>query len=296
MRFTRDKHGYEHTAVVDTDRRRGRSRTRVLYWFRTPPNVKVGRAALDEDAMRLIEQLNPDVEFDWARMLKGQGQPPTEPRLPADVRRQRDGRRGQPRPQQAPVPPPPAIESPPAPAEEPSVAGTGAPEHIEAPAAEVARVEIPPEFVAPVFDDTPTPAHSKLGAEGVQRLRARYAEILRRIPERTADQVKREELRQQAERLNPDSWASDDAVVQGLEQYEAVLASLREVGGGQKRRRRRRGNRQRPAAEASAGSDASASTDDGESANGRRDEEPRDGEAEYDEPAPNSPEADEDES
>jgi hypothetical protein len=182
------------------------------------------------------------------------------------------------------------------------VANSGGPDQVEARGTDDARVEsppelgeIPPEFVAPVFDDTPTPAHSKLGAEGVQRLRARYAEILRRIPERTADPVKREELRQQADRLNPDSWTSDDAVVQGLEQYEAVLASLREVGGGQKRRRRRRGNR-RPAAEASAGLAASASTDDGESANGRRDEERGDGEAEYDESAAGSPEADEDES
>ena len=52
----------------------------MLYWFRTPPGVKVGRAALDEDAIRLIEQLNPGIEFDWPRILKGQGSPATEPR------------------------------------------------------------------------------------------------------------------------------------------------------------------------------------------------------------------------
>ena len=57
----------------------------MLYWFRTPPGVKVGRAALDEDAIRLIEQLNPGIEFDWTRILKGQGAPPTEPRPPVDV-------------------------------------------------------------------------------------------------------------------------------------------------------------------------------------------------------------------
>lgn len=253
--------------------------------------MKVGRAALDEDAMRLIEQLNPDVEFDWPRMLKGQGQPAAEPRLPADVRRQRDSRRGQPR-QQPPAPQPTEIESRPAPAAELAASG-GEPDEAEASVTNVPRAEIPAEFIAPAFDDSPTPAHSKLGAEGVQRLRARYADILRRIPERTADPVRREELRQQAERLNPDSWTSDDAVVQGLEQYEAVLASLREIGGGQKRRRRRRGNRQRTAAEASAGLDASASTEDGESANGRRDEERRDGEAGFDEPAASFPHDDE---
>jgi hypothetical protein len=91
----------------------------------------------------------------------------------------------------------------------------------------------------------PTPAHARLGAEGVERLRARYAEILARISERADDAVRREELKLQADRLNPDSWVTDTEVTQGLEQYESVFASLREVIG-QKRRRRRRGNRPRP--------------------------------------------------
>ena len=42
----------------------------MLYWFRTPPGVRVGRAAIDEQAMRLLEQHNPDVEFDWPRLLR----------------------------------------------------------------------------------------------------------------------------------------------------------------------------------------------------------------------------------
>lgn len=232
--------------------------------------MKVGRVALDEDAIRLIEQLNPDVEFDWARMLKGQGQPATEPRLPADVRRQRDDHRRAPRPLQS-APGPPLVHTTPAePAAETPIADSEPAEPAEA--VDAARADVPPEFVAPVLDDTPTPAHAKLGAEGVQRLRTRYAEILRRIPERTSDPARREELRQQSERLNPDSWADDDAVIQGLEQYEAVLASLRDLVG-QKRRRRRRGNRQRSGTVAStSGMDASASTDEREGANGSSDD------------------------
>ena len=31
-------------------RDRRRAEPRILYWFRTPPNVRVGRAALDEEA------------------------------------------------------------------------------------------------------------------------------------------------------------------------------------------------------------------------------------------------------
>ena len=41
--------------VVHTPRRRNKGRSRILYWFRTPPGVRVGRAAIDEDAIRLIE-------------------------------------------------------------------------------------------------------------------------------------------------------------------------------------------------------------------------------------------------
>src|SRR5580765_3424990 len=50
-------------------RRRGKG-PRLLYWFRTPPGVRVGRAPIDEAAIRLLEQHNPDVQFDWTRILK----------------------------------------------------------------------------------------------------------------------------------------------------------------------------------------------------------------------------------
>jgi hypothetical protein len=90
--------------------------------------------------------------------------------------------------------------------------------------------------------DVVIPAHEKLGVDGVQRLRHRYAEIMLRLGERVADPVRREELRATVERLNPDAWTTPDDVSLALEQYEAVLASVREVVG-RKRRRRRRGSR-----------------------------------------------------
>ena len=234
----------------------------MLYWFRTPPGVKVGRAALDEDAIRLIEQLNPGMEFDWPRILKGQGSPATEARPPVEARRQRpDSRRSQPQtaPHSAaaprPAPPPPAVE-PVRPRRDPPV--EAAPiensESGETPAADIAPADIAPI----VADETPTPAHARIGAGGVQQLRARYAELVARIGERT-DETRRAELKQQADRLNPDSWVTDDEVSQGLEQYESVLASLREVAG-QKRRRRRRGKGPRPAG--AEGSSAMAADED----------------------------------
>lgn len=89
-------------------------------------------------------------------------------------------------------------------------------------------------------EETPaTPAHARLGSEGVSRLRARYAEILARISERVPDPARQEELKAEAERLNPDTWVTPEEVRVGLEMYESVLEGLRTVVG--QRRKRRRG-------------------------------------------------------
>jgi len=70
FRFSRDRRGYEHFSLVQpTTNRRGKVRQRVLYWFRTPPNVRVGREAFDEAVRRKLEAQNPDVTFDWPRIL-----------------------------------------------------------------------------------------------------------------------------------------------------------------------------------------------------------------------------------
>lgn len=69
LRFTRDKRGYEHFYLVQPSQR-GKSPARVLYWFRTPPNVKVGRDPFDERVRRELEAQNPDVTFDWRKILE----------------------------------------------------------------------------------------------------------------------------------------------------------------------------------------------------------------------------------
>jgi hypothetical protein len=238
LRFSRDKRGYENTFVVHTGRRRGKSRSRILYWFRTPPGVRIGRAALDEDAIRLIEQHNPDVEFDWTRILKGQGAPVSEAKSPPP----RDAHARPPRP---PVPPMPEsnrnVDSPPRASAQPIVAEPARESSESDPGAEVQIpiqaldvLEIP---VVPI-DETPTAAGARLGSEGLLRLRARYAEVLARISERITEPVRQEQLKTEAERLNPDTWVTDAEVTAGLEQYEQVFESLRGVVGRQRKRRR----------------------------------------------------------
>ena len=229
----------------------------MLYWFRTPPGVKVGRAALDDDAIRRIEKLNPGITFDWPRILKGQGTPATEARPPFEARRQRpDNRRPTPPQQAAPSAIGPVQPPKDAPPPQPFESGFDGEIHIAdsedvvsttpATAEEPSTVEEPVAAGEIVEFSAPPAALAKLGAEGIQRLRSRYAEILVRITERTADPERREELKWQADRLNPDSWVTAEDVAQALEQYETVLASIGEVVG-QRRRRKRRGGRQRPA-------------------------------------------------
>jgi len=70
FRFNRDNRGYEHFYIVEpVTNRRGKSRPRVLYWYRTPPNVRVGRAPFDTDVQRALEAQNPNVTFDWSKII-----------------------------------------------------------------------------------------------------------------------------------------------------------------------------------------------------------------------------------
>ena len=88
LKFSRDKRGYENFYLVHQTIRRGGPRNRVLYWFRTPPGVKVGRAPFDEDVRRALEKQNPDVSFDWQKLLDTPIPPPAP-----DVERWRERRR-----------------------------------------------------------------------------------------------------------------------------------------------------------------------------------------------------------
>jgi hypothetical protein len=207
-------------------RSRGKGQSRILYYFRTPPDVRVGRGALDEEAIRLLEEHNPQIEFDWTRILKQgvtEGEPPprAERRPPPPFRGKRDDARQR-------VPERRASTREPEPAE-PAALEEMAPERETA-------TEQPQE---PFPGDRAPAALERLGAETLARLRARYAEVLARISERPMDEPDREQLKLTAERLNPDAWVTAEDVTVGLEHYEQVYEQLRGVVGTRRRRRRR---------------------------------------------------------
>lgn len=77
VRFARDKRGYEYVYLVHDSTRGGRSsRPVVLYWYRTPPGVKVGRPPFDEEVRQRLEAQNPDIRFDWRAITSAQPPPP----------------------------------------------------------------------------------------------------------------------------------------------------------------------------------------------------------------------------
>lgn len=81
VRYTRDKRGYESTMVMHVYRSGASAqRTRVLYLFRSPPNVRVGRRPLDQEVVEALEHTHPDLTFDWTNLLREPPPPRPEPR------------------------------------------------------------------------------------------------------------------------------------------------------------------------------------------------------------------------
>jgi hypothetical protein len=84
IRQTRDKRGYEVTYVMHAYRPQVSGgpvsgQTRVLYLFRTPGYVKLGRRPLDEEAREALTHTHPDLTFDWNSLGRSLSAPRLEP-------------------------------------------------------------------------------------------------------------------------------------------------------------------------------------------------------------------------
>ena len=244
LRLTRDRRGYENTFLLHADQ--PGERPRLLYWYRTAPGVALGRAPLDEEAIRTIEEQHPNIDFDWPAilalgevMIHEEEAPPRQ----QQKQKQRDRRRDQ---RQQPQQPRAVVE-----AEAEAEAETDGSESMEAGAAD--EIEIP-EALEPLDIDGPTklgepiePAEpvepvervepvSRLldelvGREIATRLRARHSEIVARIHEKDAEPAAREEWLRQAEALDPDLWVTPEQVLEGVRGADARFDSLRRLLG-----------------------------------------------------------------
>ena len=106
IRYTRDKRGNENTFVMHAYRPgHGAARTRVLYVFHSPSNIKVGRRALEPEVMEALEHTHPDLTFDWMTLLRDPAARTEPHETPARFGNGPGPSRPRPAPEATPAPP-----------------------------------------------------------------------------------------------------------------------------------------------------------------------------------------------
>ena len=207
LKLTRDRRGFEHTFLLHADA--PGLPPRVLYWYRTAPGVLIGRPALDEEAIRAIEEQHPHIEFDWPAILALREAMPPEEEVEAapPPRGRRLSRREAARP-------PRAAERPPAAAEVVIDESVGV----------VDAGSLAPE---PVVPTTRGLLEELVGREIATRLRARYSEVMARIHEQGFDESTLASWVARAEPLDPDTWLTPDAVLGGVRDADSRFEQLR---------------------------------------------------------------------
>ena len=209
LRVIRDKLGYETTYLMHWYREGNRQRTRILYMFRSPGGVRVGRQSLEPEVLRDIEVHHPEIGFDWKAVIDSQQVIDTTPD-PRRLRRRRRGSDEDAPPGQAATSEPPRTR----PREEPGQAAASRP-----PIPSTIEGSTPDEQIA---------------------FLARWYPIVRdRVPQRTSDPARREALLALAERLNAATWTDADQIVAGLQQAGEALERLSRVFSRRRRRSRR---------------------------------------------------------
>ncbi|MGH9346347.1 MAG: hypothetical protein ACRD26_03680 [Vicinamibacterales bacterium] len=200
LRVLRDKRGYETTCLVHWFRDGSRQRSRILYVFRTPPGVRVGREALDPAVVREIESQHPDIEFDWRALLDTRQviDHAAEPRHPR-------GSKTAARPERA---------------------------DLRRPRRDTDRKDVEENTV-------PGAVEGDTRDRQLAFLARWYPELRDRIPHRTHDPVRREALLGLVERLNAAGWEREEQIAAGLEAAGEALHRLSRVFSKRRRRPKR---------------------------------------------------------
>jgi hypothetical protein len=209
LRVIRDKRGYETTYLMHIYRDNQRQRTKILYVFRTPGGVRVGRDPLEPDVQRLIEAQYPDIPFNWNAVRETQQVIETaaeprrrRPRPSTDARGEDEASR---------------VEAAPA-----------------APQAPTAREPEPPRIVIPAVIEGATPDQQ------IAFLVQWFPMVRERIARRISDPGRIEALNALADRLNPSAWTDADQITTGLQAAAEALERLSRVFSKRRRRARRR--------------------------------------------------------
>src|SRR5215204_3563727 len=182
-----------------------RQRSKILYVFRTPGGVRVGRDPLEPEVLRQIESQYPEIQFNWTMVRESQ----------QVIESSAEPRRRKPRREE----------------EAPAVAALPVPIAVPAAAAPAAA---PPRLAIPSAIDGATPD------ERIAFLAHWHPIIRERIPHRTSDPVRQEALNALADRLNPANWTDADEITAGLQQAAEALERLSLVFAKRRRRGRRK--------------------------------------------------------
>jgi hypothetical protein len=207
LRIIRDKRGYETTYLMHWYKEGNKQRSRILYVFRSPGGVRVGRAPLEPEILRTLESQYPDIAFDWKAVLDNQQvvEPAPELRRPRKRKKPED-----------------------------EVAAGDTVKNVAA----VLGVGQPRPDAQPPRPSIPAALEGATPDEQIAFLTKWYPIVRERVPQRTAEPARREALLALAERLNPATWTDADQITSGLQQAGEALERLSRVFS--KRRRRSR--------------------------------------------------------
>jgi hypothetical protein len=223
--LTRDRRGFENTYLMHADR--PGDRPRILYWYRTAPGIVLGRAPLDEDAIRAIEDQHPDIEFDWPAILalsevmtpEDEAPAPRPAAAPRKNKKDRGPRRED-RADTSQRAVAELINNAPAEPREPEEPQE--PQEQEQPQ-EPQELQEPQEPQEPRNRLLEELAGREIGA----RLRARHADIIARIEQLDLDGSEKDALFKRAEALDPELWMTPESVLDSVRKSDALIEELK---------------------------------------------------------------------
>lgn len=194
LRLTADRRGVEHTFLLHVPA--PGVPPKVLYWYRTAPGLRIGRPALDDAAMRTIEEHHPEIDFDWPYIIDMGAMTPVEVEASLPPRKRR----------------PKAAED-----EEFS-------DEVAEPAAAGATGAAPVEVTA----EGPDLLSELVGRGIATSLRARHADLRALIESSAGELAQKTAWRERLAAIDPDGWTSPEAVLVGMSSAEHDFEALRE--------------------------------------------------------------------
>lgn len=206
LRLTADRRGNENTFLLHSSA--PGERPKVIYWYRTAPGLRLGRPALDDGAMRTLEEQYPDIDFDWPYLLDMASMTPVEVEGPVPVRKRKPRR------------------------DDADDDGSADPAETLRPPRDTGALAAPPSSTAASMEPalSVTDAFDLLGellGRGIaSSLRARHAELAAHLEASPADPALKATWRARLAAVDPDAWTTPEQVMAGIASVETEAEAL----------------------------------------------------------------------